>query len=140
MQARVGHGIRLGERKPSCVRTFVGTWVRIVVAREQEIPHVVVPMPAGPRVHINMNQLRTIVRMRDGEAKFFMRFAHRSHSGFFSGIDMPTGLQPQAKSFVQVQHHAPLAYHDCRSGDMTNIAVFVERVRERRHHRNELGD
>lgn len=66
--------------------------MRVVVASEQQVPHVIVPVPARTRVHIEVNELRPIVRMRHRETEFFGGLAHRRSGRIFAYVDVPTWL------------------------------------------------
>jgi len=100
--------------------------MRIIVTSQQQIPQVEVAMPTRARVHINVNQLRPVVRMRNRKPEFFVRFAYRRCSRMFAVVDVPARLQPQTQSFVQVQHHATTTNDDGRRRHMTNIGVLAE--------------
>jgi len=114
--------------------------MRIIITRQQQIPQVEVAMPARARVHINVDQLRPVVRMRNRKPEFFVRLAYRCRGRVFTVVDVPAWLQPQTQSFVQVQHHATMPHHDGRRRHMTNISMFVERCRKLRHDIEKLGD
>jgi hypothetical protein len=76
--------------------------VRVVVAGEQQIPNVIVPVPARTGVRIDVNELRAIVRMRHRQTEFFGGLAHRRSGRLFTRIDVPTWLQPDAETLVDV--------------------------------------
>lgn len=105
-QSDVGNGERFVGRKPSGVGAFAFARMRIIVAGEQHIPQVKVPVPARPGVHVDMDELRAVVRVRDCETELFLRLAHCRIGGVFSLVDVPAWLQPQAEPLVHVQHDA----------------------------------
>jgi len=126
-QTRVGNSERLIGREPPRIRTLAFTRMRVVVASEQQIAQVEMTMTARARVHINMDQLRPIVRMHDSEPEFFVRLAHRGPRRVFAIGDVPARLQPQLESFVHVQRDTAAPNDDRRRRHMANIGVLAER-------------
>jgi hypothetical protein len=100
VQPWVGHGERFLRRKPASMRAFVGPGLWIFIASDQQIPHVIVAMPAWPGMHIHMDELRAASRVRHCHAQLFDCLAHCGLRWMFAGIDVPTWLQPQSKSLV----------------------------------------
>jgi len=103
-QTHVGNSKRFFRRKPPRLRALTLTRMRIIITCQQQIPQVEVAMPTRARVHINVDQLRPVVRMRNRKPEFFVRLAYRRCSRMFTVVDVPAWLQPQTQSFVQVQH------------------------------------
>jgi len=114
--------------------------MRIIITSQQEIPQVEVAMPARAGMHIDVDQLRPVMRMRHRKPEFLVRLAYRRYSRIFTVVDVPARLQPQTQSLVDVQHHATATDDDCRRRHMTNIGVLTERYRQLRHDVEKLGD
>ncbi|MEK0415967.1 MAG: hypothetical protein RL352_1364 [Actinomycetota bacterium] len=70
-------------------------------------------MTARSRVNVDMNELWSVVRVRNHETELFDRLTHRGSGGFFAGVDVAAGLQPQPESRVHVQRHTTTTDHDC---------------------------
>lgn len=139
-QPDIGDGQRLFKREPSRLRTLPFAWARIIVTGEQQIPHVEVTMSAWSRVNVDMNELWSVVRVRNHETELFHRLAHRGNGGFFAGVNVATRLQPQPESLVHVQRHTAATDHDRRRGHVPHIGVLVVRVGEGWHDFEKLGD
>ena len=139
-QTNIGDSKCLFKRKPSRLLAFTITRMRIIVTRKQQIAHVEVTVTARAGVCIHMDELRPVVRVRNFETKLFHRLAQRGSRGFFARVDMPARLQPNTEAFVHVQHNTATTDDDGRCGHVTHVGVFVERVGERRHDLEKLGD
>lgn len=81
----------------------------------------------GGVVGIEMHETRASGGVGHGQTGLFHALPdHRLLRGL-AAIEVPTGLQPAAKTVVQMEYDTPLPHHHRRCGHMGGISVLVER-------------
>jgi hypothetical protein len=85
-------------------------------------------MASRPWVYIEVKEHRPALGVAHMQARFFLCFAQCTLARVLIFFNMPTRLQPQIESLVQVQHRCLAADHYTRRRDVGGVCMFVARV------------
>jgi len=87
-------------------------------------------MSVRARVLVEMDHLRTVVRMSHGDACLLERLPDRSALGILARLDVSSRLEPATDATMQMEQHATMAFveHDRRCGHVRRQRAPDERI------------
>lgn len=104
-----------------------------VAVGEEEVAQVEVHVAVGPGVLVDVDHQRPTGWMGHGRTGLLDRLPQRCDLGRFAGLDVTTGLQPDAQPSMPVQQYDPVAdvEHERGAGDVGGQRGAQERVLHR---------